>query len=268
MRIILILHLVSFQLCGQVGTNDYYPPSPVPDRIVLNLTDTPATRTAVNWRTSLAVEKSYVQLTEADPGPDLEASARVIAGASEKFMSDLNGARFHSATMDGLEPGSQYAYRVGDSLHWSEWNHFTTAESGEAPLSFLYFGDAQNDLKSLWSRAIRGAYAKMPDADFMLHAGDLINRSDRDHEWGEWFYAGGWVYGVMPSIATPGNHEYGRNLLGNRELSPHWRPTFNLPENGPADFPETVYYVDYQETRVISLDSPAFLRDSSEANIQ
>ncbi|WP_198664910.1 purple acid phosphatase family protein [Lewinella sp. IMCC34191] len=267
-RTMLFVYLASFRLCGQVGTNDYYPPTPVPDRIMLNLTDTPSTSTAVNWRTSLPVAKSYVQITEADPGPDLEGSARVIAGTSESFMTDLNGARFHSATLDDLRPGTQYAYRVGDSLHWSEWNHFTTAEAGEAPLSFLYFGDAQNDIKSLWSRAIRGAYAKMPEADFMLHAGDLINRSDRDHEWGEWFYAGGWIYGMMPSIATPGNHEYGRTILGDRELSPHWRPTFHLPENGPADYPETVYYVDYQGTRVISLDSPAFLRDSSEANVQ
>ena len=268
MRLLLFLLLSSAGACAQREATDYYPPSPVPDRIVLNLTPSPATSVAVNWRTSLPAENSYVQVAEADPGPDLEASARVVTGSSERFMSDQSGARYHSAVMDGLQSGTQYAYRVGDSTHWSEWNHFTTAEAGEAPLSFLYFGDAQNDIKSLWSRAIRGAYAKMPEADFMLHAGDLINRSDRDHEWGEWFYAGGWIYGMMPSVATPGNHEYGRTLLGGRELSPHWRPTFNLPANGPEEFPETVYYVDYQGTRVISLDSPAFLRDSTEAREQ
>ena len=85
------------------------------------------------------------------------------------------------------------------------------SKGAKAPFSFIYFGDAQNDLKSRWSRTIRGAYSKMPKADFLLHAGDLVNRANNDHEWGEWFYAGGWIYGMMPSFATPGNHEYARD---------------------------------------------------------
>ncbi len=247
---------------------DYFPPAPVPDRIILNLTERPAERVAVSWRTSPVVARSLVQVALADPSPDLEENARTIAGTSKTLLTDLNGARFHSAVMDSLRPATQYAYRVGDSTHWSEWNHFTTAAMDAAPFSFLYFGDAQNDLKSLWSRAIRGAYARMPDADFLLHAGDLINRSTRDHEWGEWFYAGGWIHAVTPAIATPGNHEYGRDTAGIPELSPHWRPTFALPENGPAGFAETAYSIDYQGARIISLDSPAFLYDSTAADAQ
>jgi hypothetical protein len=46
------------------------------------------------------------------------------------------------------------------------------------------------------------------------------------------------------------------------ELSTHWKPTFTLPENGPKGFEETVYYIDYQGTRLISLNSPAFLAGS------
>ncbi|MEL6717849.1 MAG: metallophosphoesterase, partial [Bacteroidota bacterium] len=147
------------------------------------------------------------------------------------------------------------AYRVGNGVHWSEWIHFKTASSEPKPLSFLYFGDAQNNLKSMWSRTIRGAYSKMPEANFMIHAGDLINRANSDHEWGEWFYAGGWVHSSIPSIATPGNHEYYRNAERTTLLSKHWQPTFTLPENGPEGSEETVYYVDYQDTRIISLNS-------------
>ena len=99
----------------------------------------------------------------------------------------------------------------------------------------------------------------MPTADFLLHAGDLVNRANSDHEWGEWFYAGGWIHGTMPCIATPGNHEYNRGPNGGRALSKHWKPTFTLPTNGPADFKETVYYFDYHNTRFISLNSQQFL---------
>ncbi|MBX3745822.1 MAG: metallophosphoesterase [Verrucomicrobiae bacterium] len=40
-----------------------------------------------------------------------------------------------------------------------------------------------------------------------------------------------------------------------RVLAPHWRPQFTLPRNGPAGLEETVYYLDYQGTRIVSLNS-------------
>lgn len=237
---------------------DYYPPSVVPDRIMLNLTEEPASSMAVTWRTALYVDRGFVQVTEAGPSPDLLDSVRVFKAEKTTYTTDQNAANYYSAVMDSLRPEAKYAYRVGDSTHWSEWVHFQTADSTEAPLSFIYFGDAQNDIKSRWSRTIRGAFQQMPKANFLLHAGDLVNSRNRDHEWGEWYYAGGWIYSTMPSIATPGNHEYSNNKAGVYTLSEHWKPTFTLPENGPEGYEETVYYFDYQGTRFISLNSPLF----------
>jgi 3',5'-cyclic AMP phosphodiesterase CpdA len=42
---------------------------------------------------------------------------------------------------------------------------------------------------------------------------------------------------------------------GVRSISLHWRPQFTLPENGPDGLKESVYYLDYQGTRIISLNS-------------
>jgi hypothetical protein len=146
-------------------------------------------------------------------------------------------------------------YRVGDGVNWSEWFQFQTASSDPEPFSFIYFGDAQNDLKSLWSRVIREAYSDAPKARFIVHAGDLINRANRDEEWGEWFRGGGWVNGMVPSIPSPGNHEYESDAKKTRRLSRHWRPQFTLPEHGPEGLAETVYYLDYQGVRIVSLNS-------------
>ncbi len=248
---------------------DYYAPSAVPDRIMLNLTEAPAGSMAVTWRTAVYVDRGYVQYTKADPSPDLLQDVQVVSAKRTSYLSDQNGANYFSAVLEGLEAETLYAYRVGDSTsHWSEWAHFKTASESEAPLSFIYFGDAQNDIKSMWSRTIRGAYQQMPKADFLLHAGDLVNRRNRDHEWGEWYYAGGWIYSMMPSVATPGNHEYGDDENGYYALSKHWKPTFTLPENGPEGFEETVYYLDYQGTRIISFDAPAFNRSEQDSAVQ
>lgn len=253
---LVLLLLISFSLSGQ--DRDYYPPSIVPDRIMLNLTTTPSESMAVTWRTALYVNRGFVQVSEADPSPDLLDSVRVFTAEKTTYTTDQNAANYFSAVIDSLLPNTKYAYRVGDSTHWSEWAHFETADTTAAPMSFIYFGDAQNSVKSLWSRTIRGAYSQMPKADFLLHAGDLINSRNRDHEWGEWYYAGGWIYSMMPSIATPGNHEYYNNQEGIYTLTEHWRPTFTLPENGPVGYEETVYYIDYQDVRIISLNSPMY----------
>jgi 3',5'-cyclic AMP phosphodiesterase CpdA len=162
--------------------------------------------------------------------------------------------------MTALAPATKYAYRVGDGNNWSEWFHFSTAGNGPQPFTFIYFGDAQNDIRSMWSRIVREAQSDAPKAAFMLHAGDLVNNANRDAEWGEWFGGGHWLNAMMPSIATPGNHEYEKitNADGDevgRTLSRHWRPSFAFPENGPEGLEESVYWLDFQGVRFISLNS-------------
>lgn len=246
---------------------DFYPPSVVPDRIISTWHDDPATSFSVNWRTSINVIKGIAQIQKAAASPDFD-SVKVAEATSEILINDLHAAHYHSVKFSGLSPETTYAYRVGDGNIWSEWVHFTTASKGVKPFSFLYFGDAQNDLKSKWSRTIRQAYSDLPKADFMIHAGDLININKRDQEWGEWFYAGGWIYQNMPSILTPGNHEYSRVTPTESKLTAHWRPSFTLPENGPSGLEETVYYTDFQGARIISLNTTAFLAHKKDSASQ
>ena len=59
---------------------------------------------------------------------------------------------------------------------------------------------------------------------------------------------------MIPSIATPGNHEYA-DVDGKRQISLHWRPQFSFPQSGPDGLDESVYWIDYQGTRIISLNS-------------
>jgi hypothetical protein len=172
------------------------------------------------------------------------------------LTSDIGDAVYHSVTFTDLSPETVYCYRVGDGANWTEWFQFRTASLEPKPFSFIYVGDSQNDLRSLWSRVIRCAVIESPKIRFILHAGDLTNRSNRDVEWGEWFGAGAWLNGTIPSVVTPGNHEYPR-AEGTQvsQLSSHWRPQFTLPTNGPEGLEETAYYIDYQGARIISLNS-------------
>ena len=236
-------------------TNKSYPASLFPDRIMLGFKGDVSRSQAVNWRTDSTVSNAVVAIHEADPSPDFPKNARMITAVTQQIVIDGKKVNYHEAVLTELKPASQYAYRVGDGTKWSEWFHFKTASDKNEPVSFLYFGDAQNDIRSLWSRAIRGAFSTLPNANFMIHAGDLINRANADYEWGEWFEAGGWVNGMIPSLAAPGNHEYFKDENQKGTLSRHWRPQFALPENGPEGLTETAYYIDYQGIRFISLNS-------------
>lgn len=229
-------------------------PTYIPDRIILNLTNDPTHSVAVNWRTDPTIENSIVQVAVATHGPEFVNHTREITGTRELLTHKPENdpevsAAYHSAIINELAPGEKYVYRVGSEKGWSEWFQIHMPEP-EKKISFLYFGDAQNNLKSMWSRVIRQAYGSMPDVDFMLHAGDLINRHDRDEEWGEWFYSGSFIHAMVPSVMTPGNHEY-KDVA----LSPQWRPQFNLPLNGPKGLEETCYQVNYPNLKIISLDA-------------
>lgn len=238
-----------------VDVADMYKPTAMPDRIVLTWSDDPKTTQSVTWRTSPAVNVAYAEVAVAEAGPTFPEKSMRHRAQTESLKTDLNEAHFHSVTFESLTPGTRYAYRVGDGTNWSEWFQFSTATATPMPFSFVYFGDAQNNLRSLWSRVIREAYRDAPKAAFLLHAGDLVNRAESDAEWGEWFGAGAWLNAMMPSLAVPGNHEQARDKNKNSRLSHHWRPSFTFPENGPSGLEETCYSLTYQNLRIIALNS-------------
>jgi hypothetical protein len=263
---LLVLGFTGYKL-GLIGNVDEVNPwnavSAYPDRIVLTWSGDPASTQSITWRTDTTVANPAVQYALASPGPGFGYEAQTVAATSRtvdasKVKDAGVVADYHSVTLTGLRPDTIYAYRVGDGVRWTEWFHFRTASRTPKPFSFLYFGDAQNDIMSLWSRTIRGSYAEAPDARFMIHAGDLINNTHNDVQWGEWFRAGGYLHAMLPSVPAVGNHEYDPltdDTAAVEELAVFWRPQFTLPTNGIASQQETNYYFDYQGARIIVLNS-------------
>jgi len=227
-----------------------------PDRILLTWQSNPATTQTVTWRTDNTVKAPQAEIAEADASPLFTQYATSHPAKTENLrINDGNSVRYHAVEFTQLKPATLYAYRVGDGSVWSEWFQFRTANTKPEPFSFIYLGDSQTQLHSLWSRCIRAAYAAAPQARFMLHAGDLVNSPEADAEWQEWFAAGSFIYATIPSLFTAGNHEYAKTA-GLPHLTKFWRPQINMPDNGPGPNKEDlVYYTDYQDVRIISLNS-------------
>ena len=178
-------------------------------------------------------------------------------------MPERKSATGYAARFEGLKPGAQYAYRVGDGSTWSEWNTCRTASSVPDSFRFLYLGDAQNDIHSLWSRTIRAAYRAAPDARFMVHAGDLVADGFDDRLWGEWCEALGFISAMLPSLPVPGNHDLheapdAEKTGGPLLVPPTWHEHFALPMNGPEALRGQSYCIDYQGVRFVALDVNVF----------
>lgn len=246
-------------------------PTVLPDHIILTFSADPSSTQSVTWRTNTSVTNAVAEIAIADGAPkfwkngmQLKATTSLMDAGNIKTANVTS--KYHSVTFTNLLPDTIYAYRVGDGQHWSEWFHFRTAAKTGRPFSFLYVGDAQNYIFELWSRLIRSGFKKAPDARFIIHAGDLVNDAHHERQWHEWFSAGGWLHGMLPSVPTPGNHEY-RSYNDEEQqkkishLSVQWPYQFTLPQHGPAGLKESVYFFDYQDARIISLNSNRMLKE-------
>jgi len=264
-NLILSLSLCCALYTGTAQTNDR---GLYPDRITLTWSDQPSTTQSVSWRINGSATKAVGQVVEEQSSPDLEKSAQTVLGVTSPLKIEGQTAdNYGQVSFQGLKPCTIYTYRVGDGKNWSAWNQFRTADV-KGDFSFIYLGDAQNDLRSKWSRSIRKAFQQEPNARFIVHAGDLINRSNNDSEWGEWHEGAGFIHQMIPAVPTPGNHEYRRDSLEQLVLDPHWKKHFNLPKNGPEGMQDAVYYLDYQDVRMISLNSQLIMLDSIAAKKQ
>lgn len=246
--------------------SDWSKPSVYPDRIIINFGEHPESQIGVTWRTNSEIDSGFVEIAKASGDPKFWQNKKTLLAKTEVFDArEIKTAEvlahYHSLEIDNLEPETFYGYRVGDGERWSEWFQFETAsKKPDEEFSFLYVGDAQNYILELWARLIREGFKTAPEAKFFIHAGDLINTAHREQDWHEWFTAGGFIHSMIPSFPTPGNHEYrAKDSLENaekiRSLSLQWQPQFTLPKNGPEGLEETVYYMDYQDARIISLNS-------------
>ncbi|GAA4283340.1 hypothetical protein GCM10022261_08710 [Brevibacterium daeguense] len=207
-------------------------------RLVLNPTTTPGTSVAVNFSAPPAL--SYTIELE---NPD--GAIRAVTTQRDGFYLVKHT---WSAVIEGLEPSTEYRYRiVQDETTAGDWHSFTTAASDAEPFEFLYFGDAQEGLDDEWPPVIRAGFEYAPDAALSLHSGDLVNYANIQSEWDDWFAALGEDAAGRLVMPVPGNHETYVDL----DMS-HFRQNFTLPRNGVTE--ETSYYYDYQGVRFVGLD--------------
>lgn len=251
------------------------PSSPAPDQIVINLGADPRSEASISWRTADEIETGEVRIAPADTFSEnsfeaVAARSAPIDSPRDQIMGDYSQIddfpglltdlwpepandptiMRHTASLTGLEPGTEYTYVVGsDEGGWSRPFTFATAPEGPAPFSFIYWGDVQHGFET-WAPLLADAGEAAPDAAFHLLAGDLVARGPERDDWDAFFAAADQAFASTPMMPLLGNHEY------NGTPSPSvYLETFELPHNGAEGFGERTYAFNYGDALFVVLDA-------------
>ena len=167
----------------------------------------------------------------------------------------------HTVSLEGLEAGATYYYRVGNAEKgwWSETGKLKVAD-GSNNVTFLHVTDPQSQnerqYNRAWAKVLENAFAKYPDADFIINSGDLVDHGDNQKHWA-WMFNTGSDY-LMNTYMMPasGNHEgMGTNATVNNFVLP------NVPEQDTAS---GVYYsFDYNNVHIAVLNTNDLAADES-----
>lgn len=121
-------------------------------------------------------------------------------------------------------------------------------------LSFILLGDIHNSLSNDQMTTIAQRHQ---DADFYAQLGDWMERPYLYYEQLMYQSLLGTGLDTLPVVAIPGNHEHLKGLV--KTLPEHWQEIFPNPQNGPARFLGTSYYVDFSQLRLIALNTDGLM---------
>ncbi|WP_237690918.1 phosphodiester glycosidase family protein [Paenibacillus caui] len=227
-----------------------------PYNISVTMGADPATSRGFTWHTHPNAAGTKVEIAERDGFTDFaQASAITVDGTDSLFSTyDLGTVRVHKAAVSGLKPGTEYVYRVGDGAgNYSVQGSFATASTNQDKVKFLFFGDSQASDQAgfdLWKNTLNQATADMPDADFIVHAGDMVDNGYKENEWNMWFAAAQDKLMNTTLVAAVGNHEV-TGTSGNGDFLNH----FNQPGNGLDSLKGSNFSFDYGDTHFAMLNS-------------
>ncbi len=177
---------------------------------------------------------------------DVKTSMAHLDIASEGFAS-------HEAKITGLEPSSEYIYRLGDGNgKWSDSYRFHTRETDT--YNFLLMGDPQigssGNLKediAGWNETLEKAIDEYPMTSFIQSAGDQVESRTVEAEYEAYFEPD--VLKRVPTATTIGNHD---NTI-------FYEYHFNVPNQnvvlGNYDHSGGNYYYTYGDSLFMHLNS-------------
>lgn len=182
-------------------------PEEMPNRITTTFAGDPTTQRAFSWYQQADTDAPKVILSTDRSFPAGPATVEV---AAEKRPT-ASGETVYQALATDLQPGNTYYYRLGDSLTglWSPTGTFETP-TGEGDFTFIDLTDTQAKAQAeadLSAATLRKALDAVPEAEFVVHNGDVVQDGHIEQDWIDLLDAS--QDGLLRTTIAPaaGNHE-------------------------------------------------------------
>lgn len=200
------------------------------------------------WYSYTGKPSCYVQIAKKS-----EMAGNVFPGSTGCYAGRVSasseGFNSNKVTVTGLNPWTEYVYRVGDGTNYSNVFSFKTTGSS---YNSLYVSDVQigasgniaSDTAS-WEKTISSALGKFSNTSFILSAGDQVDASKSEGQYDAFFKSP--LLRSTPLATAVGNHDNGRLYMYH----------YNLPNesatNGAASAGD--YWFNYGDTLYIVLNT-------------
>ncbi|GKU26466.1 metallophosphoesterase [Clostridium folliculivorans] len=187
------------------------------------------------------------------------AKAKTFVG---KKAQGNNNAISNKANVKGLSLGTEYVYRVGNGVTWSDTYNFTTQNPTD--YNFLLAGDPQigasgdiNKDKSGWIDTLNKATSAFKNSSFLLSLGDQVNNGkevtggNNEPEYSAYFAPE--QFRNLPIVAFAGNHETSGKGHNTHFNVPNESSTYGIVDTKPDTGAD--YYFNYGNTLFMVLNS-------------
>ncbi len=243
--------------------------APFPDHIMLSFCGDPHTSAAVSWRTSTDISEGFLWLKDSS-GKEI----KTVKAVSREKETDIDISFYHTAVIDGLEPGTTYRYTVGTEEYISDEFGFTTEEKDTEKFAFLVITDHQKGSPthlpdySKVGETVRNALKKHPECKFIFTVGDNCDNGQNELQWNGMFSGLKGIIESIPYMMTTGNHDnrgfisyfpepVGKFYLEHADLF-DFQFRYAFPQNGPEGYETENYSFDYGNTHflVMGINAP------------
>lgn len=222
-----------------------------------------ATQMNFNWYSGPTTTASSIQIALKDDmtGSDFPVDSATtfngtVATASTSYKSN-------AVTVTGLEPSTEYVYRVGSDTDFSPVYSFKT--QNDTSYNALLMGDPQigssgNEVSDTagWQNTVTQSLTRFPNTSFILSAGDQVESSSSESQYDGFFSPEELL--STPLVPTIGNHDNG-TLYQYHYNSPNESDTYGTTSAGGD------YWFTYGNTLYMVLNSNNQSATSHEAFI-
>ena len=197
---------------------------------------------------------------QANSKADFAIEYRESEGSSQKNIAkeisfkEANGNYIlYEAKLSSLKPNATYEYRIINKDSCGAWHKLKTDNGKE--FTALVFPDSQSSDYSGWTKLVRAAQKRTPEASFYINMGDLVDNGQDVRQWKAWFESVEPFSDRIPLAPVIGNHE-AYSLDWKFCLPVAYTHLFATPNNGrPDKYPNQFYSFDYGNVHFAVLDT-------------